>query len=157
MAWFILCCLLENLPQVTIQLPLRYVYFDKFAITFCNNSACIQFCCSYWQKMKVWPFCTAVYHCIGGSMAEALLYIGIFFRFDTQILRNLAMSGVGTTPPPARGWRPPTGNPGSATALLIQSSFYTRTLYDVPHPCYIPDKVIKLTEDFRCHKINNVM
>ena len=34
-----------------------------------------------------------------------------FFRFDIQNFRNVAASGVGA---PLRGWRPPTGNPGSA-------------------------------------------
>ena len=35
-----------------------------------------------------------------------------FFRFDIQMFRNVAASGVGA---PLRAGRPPTGNPGSAT------------------------------------------
>ena len=38
-----------------------------------------------------------------------------FFRFDIQILRNVAASGVGA--PPYEVGAPPTGNPGSATEM----------------------------------------
>ena len=38
-----------------------------------------------------------------------------FFRFDIQILRNVAASGVHT--PPYEVHTPSTGNPGSATAV----------------------------------------
>ena len=38
-----------------------------------------------------------------------------FFRFYIQILRNIAVSGVG---PPLRGGHPAMGNPGSATITI---------------------------------------
>ena len=38
-----------------------------------------------------------------------------FFRFDIQIFRNVAASGVGA--PPYEVGAPPTGNPGSATGM----------------------------------------
>ena len=40
-----------------------------------------------------------------------------FFRFDIQILRNVAALGVHA--PPYEVHAPPTGNPGSATASYI--------------------------------------
>ena len=43
-----------------------------------------------------------------------------FFRFDIHIFRNIAASGVGAPPPPPRGRRPPTGNPGSATGKISE-------------------------------------
>ena len=50
-----------------------------------------------------------------------------FFCFDIQNFRNIAASGVGT---PLRGWRPPMGNPGSATGMGIKvRSYLVEALY----------------------------
>ena len=50
----------------------------------------------------------------GGSAAGACPPYGSrFFRFDIQIFRNVAASGVGA--PPYEVGTPPMGNPGSAT------------------------------------------
>ena len=49
-----------------------------------------------------------------------------FFRFDIQNLQNVTASGVHA---PLRGPRPPTGNPGSATAdYELTSSISTTVL-----------------------------
>ena len=52
----------------------------------------------------------------GAPPARAPPYRSRFFRFDIQIFRNIAASGVGV--PPYEVGAPPTGNPGSATANL---------------------------------------
>ena len=44
-----------------------------------------------------------------------------------DILRNVVASGVGV-PPPVRGGRPPTGNPGSATVIHVISANQVVTL-----------------------------
>ena len=54
--------------------------------------------------------------CIGGSRGgRAPPYGSRFFRFDMQNFLNVAASGVHA--PPYEVHAPPTGNPGSATAL----------------------------------------
>ena len=45
----------------------------------------------------------------GGRRRRVPPYGSRFFRFEIQIFRNVAVSGVGA---------PPTGNPGSATAYV---------------------------------------
>ena len=49
----------------------------------------------------------------GGAPPARPPYGSRFFRFDIQIFRNVAASGVGASPYVVGA--PPTGNPGSAT------------------------------------------
>ena len=46
-----------------------------------------------------------------------------FFRFDIQIFRNVAASGVGA---PYEVGTPPTGNPGSATDIYMFSAEFDK-------------------------------
>ena len=48
------------------------------------------------------------------------------FVLTYKIFRNGAASGVGA---PLRGWRPPTGNPGSAAVKVLSKYFYKFIIY----------------------------
>ena len=79
-------------------------------------------CCVQWnsrqtmQRELSYSFVYYLYINSGGSRGRrrrAPPYGSRFFRFDIQIFRNIAASGVGT--PPYEVGAPPMGNPGSAT------------------------------------------
>ena len=82
-----------------------------------------------WQKVKHLQFDHGMTF-IGGFRGGAPGTPGTqFFRFDIQILWNVATSGV-HVPPPMRS-TPPMGNPGSATDLDL--------LYDLDLRCVKPN------------------